>query len=334
MSSLEASIISLWTKIHLSKKILLINHIRMDPDAFWSLCAFYMVCKKLWKEVKAINDEKPPENFLLFHDDIFEPHLNIKKFNPDLIISFDAGGIEQLGKTYINNNDIFDKKDFVVIDHHITNPWFWKTNIIDVSCSSTCELIYDILEDLSMTHMIDSQVATLLLCGIHTDTNTFYNKNTTPKTLRIAARLLELWGHNKEVIFQFFRKKSFERAKLWGSLLKKIKKTRDGKIVWISIHKRVYSHFSIGEQWIKWFLNEFLANIEGCVVAMLLYELEEGGGVKWSLRSNHDDVDVSEVCVDMWGGGHKLAAWFAKQWDIKHIEGEIMKKLRPLVKRV
>jgi nanoRNase/pAp phosphatase (c-di-AMP/oligoRNAs hydrolase) len=39
---------------------------------------------------------------------------------------------------------------------------------------------------------IDKHIATLLLAGIHTDTNTFYNKNTTSHTLEVAGKLIDL----------------------------------------------------------------------------------------------------------------------------------------------
>jgi|GEM_PF-4516146 hypothetical protein len=39
---------------------------------------------------------------------------------------------------------------------------------------------------------IDKEIATLLIAGIHTDTNIFYNQNTTPNTLKVASELVKL----------------------------------------------------------------------------------------------------------------------------------------------
>ena len=95
---MQKKISQLKNKIENSNKILLINHKRMDPDAFGSLAGFYYILKdNLQKQVKAVNDDPRPKNFaFLDNNQIFEPKLNLKDFNPDLIISFDAASTDQL----------------------------------------------------------------------------------------------------------------------------------------------------------------------------------------------------------------------------------------------
>lgn len=79
------------------KRFLLVNHIRMDPDAFGSLGAFYILLKKLGKEVQATNDEAMPESFnFLTKETIIVPKIDIRNFAPEVIISFDAASLEQL----------------------------------------------------------------------------------------------------------------------------------------------------------------------------------------------------------------------------------------------
>lgn len=312
-----------------SSRFLLINHIRMDPDAFWSLNGFYFILKKLAKEVKAINDELAPDNFwFLTSERIFEPNLDIKQYNPDVIISFDAASLEQLGKTYERNQEIFENTPFIVIDHHITNPWFWKINIVNTASSSSCELVYDIITKLWYNSLIDEKIATLFLAWIHTDTNTFYNKNTTSHTLEVAWRLIDIWARNKEIIFEFFRKKTLEKVNLWGKVMWKIQQ-KDG-ITWVSVTKEIYEGTTEWDQWFKGFINEFLANIEGTKVALFLYE-QNDGSIKVSLRSNDDAIDVAQICLNFWGGGHKLAAGFTSQKEIYSLEQEIIKVLKKVL---
>lgn len=301
----------------------------MDPDAFGSLSAFYLLLEKLWKTVKATNDESMPESFwFLISKKMIEPLLDINWFDPEVIISFDAASIDQLWITYSNNSQIFQSKDFFVIDHHITNPAFWEFNIIDTNASSSCELVYEIIAQMWYKDLIDEPIATLLLAWIHTDTNTFYNKNTTPNTLRVAANLLENGARNKEIIFEFFRKKSFDRVVNWGKILKDIKKTENGKIVWAIADKEVVKWG--GEEGFKWVQNEILANIQGADVIFLLYELSDGK-VKWSLRSNNDSIDVAEICTSFWGGWHKLAAWFSSTLSIVEVEKQLLEKIKPYI---
>jgi len=58
--------------------------------------------------------------------------------------------------------------------------------------SSTCEFVYYILQELNLDQHVDSKIATLLLTGINTDTNIYYNANTTYETFLAAAELFKL----------------------------------------------------------------------------------------------------------------------------------------------
>ena len=322
-------ILELWEKLNSkfgTKKILLVNHIRMDPDAFWSLWAFYLILKKNWYNVKATNDEVLPENFKFLVDfDFIEPELDIKKYDPDIIISFDAASLWQLWETYKNFKEIFDNKFFVVIDHHITNKSFWNLNIINHKSSSTCELVYEIIETLDFLNYIDKQIASLLITWILTDTNMYYNSNTTSKTLQIASNLLDLWANFRKSMFNFFKKKTFNKTRLWWEVLKDLKISNDWKIVWWIITKDIFEKTNSNYKDVSGLINEFLSNMEWNIVSFLLYELKDWW-VKASFRST--EINVWDFCGSFpWWWWHKQAAWFTIFEDIKVIEKEVLERL-------
>ncbi len=308
-----------------SQNIILINHIRMDPDAFWSLSAFYYILKKnLNKNIIAINDEQRPENFsFLDENNIFITNPNLKDFNPDLIISFDASSLDQLWKSYKNNIDAFNKTNFIVIDHHITNPWFWNINIINTKSSSTCELIFEILENFSYTKYITPKIATLLNAWILTDTNMYYNQNTTPKTLEIAAKLMKLWSDYRTPIFEFFKQKSFEKTKLFWIALEKTQKNQNWKIIYTSLSKEDFKKAWATNQDTNWII-DMMINIKWAEIAFIIYTLNNWEN-KTSFRSKN--FNVWKLCEKFWGWWHKLAAWFSSMKNILEIQNEILKKI-------
>jgi len=306
-----------------AEKILLINHIRMDPDAFWSLASFYYILQKMDKKVKAVNDMLPPDNFdFLDAKWIIEINLNIKEYKPDLIISFDAASIWQLWEVYIKYEDIFKQKDFVVIDHHMTNSWFWSLNIINDKYSSTCELTFHIIEKLWLTKYITSKEATLLTAWIHTDTNIFYNQNTTSSTLITAAKLMDLWADFRSPMYNFFQKASYNKTKLVWIVFDRLQKSDDGKIVWASITKKDFEKTWTWDEDTSGIINR-LINIEWAEIAFLIHELWDE--VKVSFRSK--EYSVWDLCASFWWGWHKLAAWFRTDKKLKVIEKEILDKL-------
>lgn len=322
---MENEIIKFWELIKKSNKIILINHIRMDPDAFWSLATVYNILKKMNKEVIAINDMNQPESFdFLWAKEIIKTDFNIADFNPELIISFDAASIWQLWDTYKNNENIFNKTDFVVIDHHMTNPKFGSINIVNPDFSSTCELTYFILEKLELDKFITPKEATLLTAWIHTDTNIFYNSNTSSDTLRVAAKLMDLWADFRSPMYNFFLKSSFEKTKLYWRIFEKLKKSDDWKIIWAKITKKDFEETWSSDEDTSWVTNR-LINIDWCEIAFLIHELWET--TKASFRSK--SFSVWDLCASFptWWG-HKLAAWFRSEKNIDLVEKEILEKLK------
>lgn len=310
-----------------SKNILLINHIKMDPDAFWSLAAFYLILEKIWKNVKAINDFETPNEFqFLLEKKIIEPNLDLKNFDPDLIISLDAWSTSQLWETFLKNKEIFEKKDFVVIDHHQTNPWFWKLNIICPEYSSTCELIFDICEKIWFKKYFDEKIATLLIAGIYTDTNIFYNQNTTPNTHKVSAELMELWADFRSPIYNFFQKVSFERLKLFWVAVWSLKK--DKNLIYGKLKISDFEENNCDLEDTTWIINR-LSNIEKNEAVCMIYETKNW--VKVSFRSKN--IDIWNFCASFEGGWwHKNAAWFTLNSSLEEAEKIILEKFEKYFK--
>lgn len=323
---MKKEILELWKLIKKSENILLVSHIRMDPDTFWSIWAFYYILEKMWKNVKATNEEYPPEGFnFLSTNHIIEPELDIKEFNPDLIICLDAWSLDQLWTIYKNNESIFKNTNFVNIDHHLTNDGYWNLNIIEHDASSTCELLYEIFIELWYKKYLDKKIANLLISGILTDTNLFYNKNTTPKTLRTIADLIELDWDINDSIFNFFKKTTFKKMKLWWKVLSEINEENDWKIAWVKVKRKMFDKTETTDKDITWLIWEFLINIEWVEVCFILYELASWE-VKASFRSKKHDVANFVKSFSWWW--HKLAAWFISNENIEDVEEEILKKLK------
>jgi phosphoesterase RecJ-like protein len=112
---------------------------------------------------------------------------------PDLIITLDSGDIQQLGKIYEDNLELFNSVPVLNIDHHISNTNFGTVNLVEMKNASTTEIVYDLLPYLDKRghDLVDEDIATLLLAGMITDTGSFQHSNTTPKVLDSAAELIE-----------------------------------------------------------------------------------------------------------------------------------------------
>lgn len=322
-----------YKKIQESEKILLINHIRMDGDAWGSLGWLALVLQNMWKQIACINDESVPDSLnFLWNTQLITPELNIQEFNPDIIISLDAASEERLGNTFIKWKDFIHTKTFIVIDHHISNTHFWDINIVE-NTSSTCELLTHILIETGWEKYITPEAATFLYTGIQTDTNMYATSNTTPNTLRAWAKLIELGANFRLPIDKCFREKTPEQIIAWKIAYNNLKISSDWDISYSCIKEEdiLQAWFSIEKmsEYLKGFINETLINISWIKVSFLLYPLKNGE-IKWSLRSK-DWYDVNTICQKLSGGWHIQAAGFQSEQSFEEIEKFLLKEISQII---
>lgn len=316
-----------------SKKILLVNHRKMDWDAFGSLSWFYCILQKMWDyNIFAINDEKTPENLsFLNNEEIFTPDLNLFEFKPDLIISFDVASIEQLWDIYKNNLQIFTNTTWVNIDHHISNNLFWNINIVDISASSTCEIVWKIIKKFDLQKYVDEKISTFLLTWIITDTNSFLNTNSSSSSLLSASQLMSYNPRHQDIIINLFKKKSYNRLKLWGRILESLKDIKNGKIIRNVVPKTLFIQTKTTDKDISWLIDEFLTTIDWLEVWFLLYEIDNKK-IKWSFRSKNEKINLNNFCSKWWWWWHQRASWFLIEWkNLFEVENEVIEELKKLV---
>ena len=302
----------------------------MDGDAWGSLWGLALILKEMWKQVRWINDcGVPPALQFLWNIEIIQPDLDVRAFNPDIIISLDSSDTERLWETYIKWQKIFEEKTFVVIDHHVSNPRFWDTNIIDAEASSVCEIMVRIIEELRLEKYVTSEAATFLYTGLQTDSNMYFNTNTRPSTLKAWATLMELWADFRLPVSELYKKRTPNQMKLWSYALEQIKYLENWKICsciftreWL---KKLWIEQDELWNYFKGFISEILINIEWVNVAFLIYPLDENES-KVSMRSQAW-FNVAEICEQFWGGGHKQAAGFQSEECTEKIIENIFKRL-------
>ncbi|MBD3157638.1 MAG: hypothetical protein GF309_02510 [Candidatus Lokiarchaeota archaeon] len=171
--------------------ILVIGHQNADPDAVASVIAFselYRTVNPAGASVLACTDISRLSQQVL---DTFAPDIKIVKepdLEPALVVLVDTNSREQVGgklKNYLNN-----PSQTLVIDHHEPNPEIEElaSHVIqEPDCSSTCELLLSIFNDMGLQP--SKTAANLLLTGLLFDTRRFFY--TDKKTLLAATDLIE-----------------------------------------------------------------------------------------------------------------------------------------------
>lgn len=286
-----------------SKNILVLAHKNPDWDTIWAATAWYEFLKNEGKTVKLVCESKVPKNLQFIpNSEFLENDFDLEDF--DLVIINDAWA-KQVAWFIQSKPELYEKKiPTINIDHHKSNDMYWTLNIVIPVASTTC-LIYKIFEELN--YKITPNIATSLLTWIYTDTWSFMHSNTDSFTLKIASKLILLWGNTRLIAESFFNKIEISTLRLWWRVLEKVNKNEEWVVTSI-VTKEDFTNSWAKYEELAWVV-DYINSIPDSKYSFLLTE-KDWEMVKGSLRTLNDDVDLTEIAWRFWGGGHKKAAWF------------------------
>ena len=228
----------------------------------------------------------------------------------DLIVMVDTADLALLGALYTDHMDLFSQVPILNIDHHISNVRYGQIHMIDPTCASATEVLYNwFLQVPDWQSKITPDIATLLLTGLITDTRSFQNPNTTPRSLEVAAELLERGARQQEIIQHIYKTKPLSTLKIWGRALNRIQMDAQAGIVWSSVSREDLQEMEASSKETHGILDELISTIPNADIHVLFTEVEEGG-LKASMRSSAL-IDCSRLAGEAYGGGgHTRASGF------------------------
>ena len=282
------------TGIRKAQRILIVSHVRPDGDAVGSLLGLGLALSEAGKDIQMVLEDGVPES-LYYLPAAAEIERKVQQ-KPDYIIVVDCSDLQRTGQVL----QTLPQPD-LVIDHHVTNTTFGKTNLVLPESPATAEILAQLLPEIGLP--VTKQVATCLLNGIVTDTIGFRTESTTPTTLIVAAGLQEAGADLYRIYKNALLTKSFNALKYWGAGLSKL--TQEARVVWTSLTLKDRKQSSYPENDDADLIN-ILSSIKDIDVAVIFIE-QENNKVKVSWRSRQG-IDVSKIAVVFGGGGHKPAA--------------------------
>lgn len=249
-------------------------------------------------------------------------------FGWDLIIVLDCPDLDRLGPFYDRNAELFYSTPVINIDHHPGNDYFGKVNWVDLTATSTAEILVSLIESLGREKpLLDPDIATCLLVGLVTDTASFQNSNTTPKSFTVAAQLVGVGARQSEIIRYLYKTKPLPLLKLWGKILTNIKEEPLYRFVWSTLSITQIEKEGAGDNGISGVIDEFLKAVPEIDFAFIL--VERKGGVWGHLRAAKKEVNVAQIAQIFGGGGHEGASsFFLPETTLQSSEGEIITKIK------
>lgn len=298
---------------HPRQKMVIVSHTNPDGDAVGSSLAWAEVLRGMGHAVTCIVPNKYPyfldwmqgiDEVVIFKADA-EGRAARAISEADIIFCLDFNAIsrlENLSATIEANTSARR----VLIDHHLTPDPGFDLAFSFPDASSTCYIVYSVIEALCGTEVITRPMAESLYVGMMTDTGNFAFSFLTPDLFRAVAVLVERGIAIPQIHNNVYNAYSEGRARLFGyAINRKMELIENGTVAYMSLLESEMRRFQFQQGDSEGFVNYALTIKKVKMSAMFLAHRKF---IRISLRSR-GDVDVNLFARKYFdGGGHKNAA--------------------------
>ncbi|HNV69345.1 MAG TPA: bifunctional oligoribonuclease/PAP phosphatase NrnA [Candidatus Ozemobacteraceae bacterium] len=280
--------------------VLSIGHPDGDGDSIGSQLALHHFCRALGKRSVPLNFDPiaPSISWLAGCGDFAGGLDDGEHF--DVIFLMETTDIGRMG----DRARFFTRATTRIhLDHHVGVKGLGDLNVLDDEASSTCEILFDLLE--GMDHQLTIPSLEALYVGIMTDTGNFRFPNTTLRSHEIAGQMLTRGVEATRLYKLVYEANQVTRILMHGTAMSRVTTRCRGKLQYTWLTREDFTRHGATNVDADGAINP-LCTIVGTDVALLFRELESGQ-IKVSLRST-GRFDVCVVSRTFGGGGHRLAA--------------------------
>ena len=281
------------------KKTAIICHRNPDPDCLGSATALAYVLSELGSQATVLCCERLPKrlSFITKEKEILYSG-DFSEF--ESVICVDVASPSQMGEL-----DKFSHRVDLTIDHHTMNTRFSDYYMED--CAACAQIIFKIAEGLGLYDRLPIDFFSSVYAGISGDTGCFKYSNVTDETHIIASKLISKGIDCAEINRLIFETKTFGEVVAERLTYQYMKLSADGKLATITFTNKMKEENSLTDEDLGDIVNH-IRQIQGVLVAVSIKQsAKDEKRFSVSSRSN-SDVDVSQLCASLGGGGHLRAA--------------------------
>jgi bifunctional oligoribonuclease and PAP phosphatase NrnA len=308
------------------QRICLTTHVNPDGDGLGSEAGLAHLLQAQGYDVAITNPSPTPPRFRFLLDDL--PGVDhtadaVKELRrSDVIIVLDSSDLGRLGMLA---ETVRDRGVAVAcVDHHVS-PGSLPAGprYLDPTAAATGELIFELA--VANEWPLTRAAARGLYVALLTDTGGFRFSNTHPRTLRIAAELLETGLDPEQIYLDVYARAPEGRPRLFAEALQTLVVEPEIGLAWVTVPPGAIERLGVSSDDLDGVV-EFPRSIDGVRMALLFREVSQGR-VKVSLRSV-GDVDVAAFAKQFGGGGHTKASGLALPGTLAEVQGTVLSAAR------
>lgn len=320
-----------------ARRIALVAHTNADGDAVGSVLGMYHLLKNATKaEVTPMLPDGVPDELdwlpgtNLIVDGKRQTAVCRCAFGAaDLIVCLDISTPDRTGTLAEPLMKSGARK--MVMDHHESgndqkSKKCEELVVREPDISSTCELVYWVMQSAFGDGIYTRDAATCLYAGMCTDTGTFSFSNDRPSLYLAAANLLAFGIDPMEINRQIKNVFTLPRLRFFGHAMAELLTVYpEQEVALMVITAAEMKKYGVKSAELTGLINEVM-KLRAVDCGILVRE--EEGKVRLSLRSKKR-YDVNRLAADMFGGGgHKRAAGATSEMTIDDTVAVVKKKMR------
>lgn len=257
-----------------------------------------------------------------------EKNISFKsgQYKYNLIITLDTDNLESLGEMYDQHTDFFYNTPIINIDHNPENEQYGQINLIELTKTSTAEIIFDLIEQYDI-NLLDTEIATCLLTGMIAKTRSFRSSSVTPRALNIASQLI-LNGADRDLIIQnLYRTKSINTLRLWGKVLARLKNDPAYKMAWSYLTQKDFIELNTQDPNLSEVIEELITSAPEAEIIVLFTENKNNTitGLIYTSK-NYDSLYLAKTFNPL--GTKTLANFELNKSDLAEASKEVIESIK------
>ncbi len=307
-------------------RIAITTHVNPDGDGLGSAVGLVHLLRARGRDAVIANPTPTPPRFeFLFRDlpGVDRSGDAVRELRrADCIVVLDIADTARLG--HLGPTVAEHGAPVVCVDHHASPGTLPEgPRYVDSGAAATGELIYEIA--VANGWAVEVPAARALYVALVTDTGGFRFSNTHPRTLRIAADLLETGIDPESIYLDVYANAPEGRPRLLAETLQTLVVEPEIGLAWLTVPRGALDRYQATADDLDGVV-EHPRSIAGVRLAVMFREVSQGR-VKASFRSV-GDVDVARFAHALGGGGHAKAAGVAIPGTLAEVQARVLDAAR------
>jgi phosphoesterase RecJ-like protein len=314
-------------KLRDAQRILLTSHRRPDGDGTGSMCGLASLLRALGKVaiIYSVDHIARRYKWLPLANTTVHTIGFDERFDCTVVV--DCADRSLLGDT-LPPPEVCGT--LITLDHHASGHPFGDIAVWDPTAAAVGVLVHRIA--VAEGWPVTLEAAIPMYVSLISDTGGFRHANTNAEALAVGSELVAAGVVPSAIAGSLEERPSPGKLRLLGSVLSTLELNCAGRVGVLSVTTDMVEGARASWEDIEGMVN-WARNVEGVQVGVLL-TTAKGGGVRVSMRSRSEKIDVGKVCMTLGGGGHPGAGGCHMNGDLPSVKEKVVRALESSFNRI